>query len=663
MEKMPILKRIIYIIINFFKMMFLYIVNFILYLFGRDNESIREHIIVVTKDIKHNKVELRDSDYSVPIDPSSLVSDPGNAPDEVLKRKEHIIYKHISNQYDGNIRMYIVTLEMINTIIDDYIEKKEEIELKDLDKEKNKIYELWKEEIIVPKIKKELERMYIDNEDKLKKSITIIIDKELELEKKKVNEVKEVIKESNEVVKSIVINKKEDIIIDFHNELNETAIEVNEQVFTSNKKIESKPIELKDEVVDILESSFLVLENVEKEVLSNSFKNDVIEEKKDDTLDVTLSNDKEFDNDVIVDDKEEVIKDSNVLLEDDVIEEIKDKNNVEEIKKIIEIKEEKKKLEEQRIELIQEQEVILEHVKLPKTDVNEDNIIDKVKNERYKEDIEDRDYDSLEAMVNQALEKIDNFIIMNEKKLTNQQLIQLEKQKERLQLTKEKIKQQREFDIETERKELEANIQQREINGLQQHLLNMHLENQIDLTNNLINRIEDLEYMSGAKARQIEKLLIKQKLRKACNSVAYPSLFMLPFIRNKYFLFFSGGLIVHKHLSFIGDVFRRQTTPYQEEDLTNLITGRESLNEALNITVNNINYLNAIESEAMRRYPELMFDSEYLHHINRLKRDLNNNYKRLNRRHDTIEKIIYKTNKHIKVLKNNNKKKKVNNAA
>ena len=115
-------------------------------------------------------------------------------------------------------------------------------------------------------------------------------------------------------------------------------------------------------------------------------------------------------------------------------------------------------------------------------------------------------------------------------------------------------------------------IYHKEINGLQQHLLNLHLDNQIDMTNNLINRIEDLENMSSIRARQIEKQLIKQKLKKAARSATIPALLALPFIRNKYFLYFTGGLIVNRHLTFIGDVFRRQTTPYQEADLTNLLT-------------------------------------------------------------------------------------------
>jgi hypothetical protein len=58
-----------------------------------------------------------------------------------------------------------------------------------------------------------------------------------------------------------------------------------------------------------------------------------------------------------------------------------------------------------------------------------------------------------------------------------------------------------------------------------------------------------------------------------------------------------------------------------------------------------------------------MRDSDYLNSINRLKNNLNNNYNRLTRRHNTIERVIYKTKNHVKVLKKNNKKKKLNNAA
>ena len=57
--------------------------------------------------------------------------------------KEQVIYKHISNQKDGKVRIYTVTLENIDKIINQYIEKKEEINLKKINKELKEDIKEW----------------------------------------------------------------------------------------------------------------------------------------------------------------------------------------------------------------------------------------------------------------------------------------------------------------------------------------------------------------------------------------------------------------------------------------------------------------------------------------------------------------------------------------
>ena len=259
--------------------------------------------------------------------------------------------------------------------------------------------------------------------------------------------------------------------------------------------------------------------------------------------------------------------------------------------------------------------------------MNEDSISSQVRNESYKEDIEDRDYDSLENKIDAALEKIEMFIIMIEGKLTKKQLEQLQKEKEKLELTKEKINKQRDMDIETERKEIEFDIQRHEIAGLQDALAQMELENKLKMNEYLIDKLEDLEMMSDARAREIEKQLLKLKLKQACRALSIPSLVALPFVRNKYFFFFTIGLFVNRNLGFIGDVFRRHTREKQEEELNNLVTGKDALNGAINTMRENIDYLNS------------------------LKHKLNANYQRLTRRQNTIDKLIVRSKKNIKVLK------------
>ena len=165
MQKEPLIKRIFYMIINFFKMLFLYVIKFILIVFGLEDkeEKVSKEIIVVTEELKSGKKEIREPNFSVPVDPSSLTVEADNHPDEIKKKKETVVYKHISNEKNGNIRIFTITNEMLDRIIDSYIEEKEEVKVLKFDKDLKEDYKDWKKEIIFPQIK-----LYLGRKSKIK---------------------------------------------------------------------------------------------------------------------------------------------------------------------------------------------------------------------------------------------------------------------------------------------------------------------------------------------------------------------------------------------------------------------------------------------------------------------------------------------------------------
>ena len=681
MKKEPFIKSIFYMIINFFKMLFLYVIKFILIIFGLEDkeEKVNKEIIVVTEELKSGKKEIREPSFSVPVDPSSLTVEDDNHPDEIKKKKETVVYKHISNEKNGNIRIFTITNEMLDRIIDSYIEEKEEVKVLKFDKDLKEDYKDWKKEIIFPQIKVEFEKKYIKDTDTLTNSVQEILEVELEVQHKKLDEEKEKLVDNKPLTKKDK-KDKETIIVDFKRELlPEKRLEVEEVVIskevTEEVIKETTPtslvvdekkdeIKLSDEINNILLASSLVVTNVEKALVEKK-----VEEKKKDTSEKEKVGEEVIDEvtpEVMVETKEEKVEIVEPIEVVPVITEYVKEEKKDEVKVTLD-KEDKiddidEIMDEEIVEIqvnevevdnkkVQQEEIVIKQIDLPSVDINEDVIVSKVKDESYKEDIEDRDYDSLENKIDEALEKIEMFIVMNEGKLTPKQLEQLNKEKEKLELTKEKINKQRDLDIEVERKEVEFDIQSSEIAGLQNALEQMELENKMKMNEMLINRLEDLELVSDARAREIEKQLLKLKLRQACRALSIPSLVALPFIRNKYFFFFTVGLFVNRNLGFIGDVFRRHTREKQEEELNNLITGKDALNGAINTMRENIDYLNVLEEQAMMRYPELIRDSEYLHYINSLKHKLNANYQRLTRRQNTIDKLIVRGKKNIKVLK------------
>lgn len=696
MQEVPLIIKIWNIIKNFFKMLILYIIKFILIIFGLEDkeEKVNKEIIVVTEELKSGKKTIREPNFSVPVDPSSLTTDPGNHPDELKKKKETVVYKHISNQYNGNIRIFSVTSEMIDRIIDSYIEEKEEVKVDKFDKDLKEDYKDWKKEIIVPLVKIEFEKKYIKDEDTLKTSLTKILEIELEEQHKKLDKEKEK-KQDNKPLTIKSKKDKETIIVDFKRELHpekkEEVKEVKEEVSLSSttptpsnsiEEIIEQPkekdeITLSDEVNQIIMASALVMNNVEKVLVEKKIeqqkkdkskkKDDVVEEVQEPVV-VASKDDIQLEKEEI---KVEVP--TPPIQEQEEVKEVKEEIKVtvekeEQIKSVEALKEQEEIVQVQVVEkevngqVVQEEQIVIKPIDLPNVDISEDSIERKVRDESYKEDIEDRDYDSLEHKVDEALEKIEMFIIANESKLSKQQLEQLQIEKEKLLITKEKINKQRELDIEVERKDLENNIKRTELDGLQDELKRMHIEDQLQMSQLMINKLDDLNYMAESNAREIEKKLLKLKLKEACRALAYPSLFALPFVRNKYFFFFTVGLFVNRRLSFIGNIFRRHTPDYQEEELNNLVSGKDALNGALNTMRENIDYLNVLEEQAMQRYPELARDHEYLAYLNSLKHRLNANYNRLTRRQNTIDRLIYRTKKNIKVLKRK-KNKYYNNAA
>lgn len=693
MQEVPLIIKIWNMIKNFFKMLILYIIKFILIIFGLEDkeEKVNKEIIVVTEELKSGKKTIREPNFSVPVDPSSLTTDPGNHPDELKKKKETIVYKHISNQYNGNIRIFSVTSEMIDRIIDSYIEEKEEVKVDKFDKDLKEDYKDWKKEIIVPLVKIEFEKKYIKDEDTLKTSLTKILEIELEEQHKKLDKEKEK-KQDNKPLTIKNKKDKETIIVDFKRELHPEkkaeVKEVKEEVSLSSttpapsnsiEEIIEQPkekdeITLSDEVNQIIMASALVMNNVEKVLVEKKIeqqkkekskkKDDVVEEVQEPVV-VASKDDIQLEKEEIkvevptplIQEQEEVKEEIKVTVEKE--EQIKSVEALKEQEEIVQVQVIEKEVNGQ---VVQEEQIVIKPIDLPNVDISEDSIERKVRDESYKEDIEDRDYDSLEHKVDEALEKIEMFIIANESKLSKQQLEQLQIEKEKLLITKEKINKQRELDIEVERKDLENNIKRTELDGLQDELRRMHIEDQLQMSQLMINKLDDLNYMAESNAREIEKKLLKLKLKEACRALAYPSLFALPFVRNKYFFFFTVGLFVNRRLGFIGNIFRRHTPDYQEEELNNLVTGKDALNGALNTMRENIDYLNVLEEQAMQRYPELARDHEYLTYLNSLKHRLNANYNRLTRRQNTIDRLIYRTKKNIKVLKRK-KNKYYNNAA
>lgn len=269
-----------------------------------------------------------------------------------------------------------------------------------------------------------------------------------------------------------------------------------------------------------------------------------------------------------------------------------------------------------------------------------------------KEELEDKDYEMLETKINYLLEIIKK---QEKKQLTPQDRQKLNIEKNKLINLKNKIINAEDLDIEHEKELLNQEIMSNEVFKLELELQQLHLENQIELNEYHLQNIEDLLHINQSEAAKIKKKLLKTKLKKASNALFVSSIISLPFLKNKYFLYFSSALFASTHLNFISNIFKRKNIEETQEELSYIKKGQDALDEALTLTSNNIALLNELEVTALAKYPELSFDNEYLYYLNNLKEQLRNQELKMLRKKQMITKYNLKAKSYTRKLNPNKK--------
>lgn len=265
-----------------------------------------------------------------------------------------------------------------------------------------------------------------------------------------------------------------------------------------------------------------------------------------------------------------------------------------------------------------------------------------------KEDLEDKNYDELLNEVEYLLTEI---AVQKKKKLSPHDTQKLFLTEQKILNLKNKILNHEELDIKKERDLLREELRQNELYELETTLEKLHFEHQIELNNHTLKKLEDLNFIDKDKARQIEKALLKSKIKKARRAMEISSILSLPFIRNKYFLYFTMSLFVSNHLHLFDNILKHKTENYTKEDLSTIKVGESSLNEALNLTTNNLEILEKLEYEASNKFPELTIDSEYRSNLTTLKNALTAQELKMVKKKKMLEKYNLEQKQYNRVLK------------
>ena len=677
---MSIIKKIYYAIINFFKIIITFFIKIITSIFDiKPKETKKNNTIKLENDlIIQNKEPNSTNTTSTLPDTNPIKTNPDINPETDSSTEieaAFVLKKPINNKtntINTNIKRIPWTEEQLDLMFNKILEEEYDIEVKYTKYTlKDKIEKLKIK--LQPKIESKILYYEADRELKLHDVMKkVIMDelkekpiKELEVFKKKPLKEKNILKDeiyiiatpSKEEIKlpeEKQVIKKEPIITIPKEEKNNIKNEMQDKPFIVVPVIEEIPnINLKDEITNTIKTSTTIIAN---EIIDTI---DTITKpiKEDNTLPEEIPNIQQEIKEQIEEKEPEI--DLKPLLID-----LKPTGEIPNIQELIEKKEESIKEEiKPKEELIKEKEPtpkkepVKEEIKVvPIINLNpiikEEKSIEKdLQYEIEKEEFEDKEYDSIEERIDNLLNQLELFLVKNEKVLTTRQKNKIYNEQERLRGIKNNLNNHKEQDITNEAIALEEEITKEEFTGLKKELQKMKIEHQLDLQDNLLTKLEDLDNITKEQADEIEKRLIKQKLKKALRAVEIPALLSLPFIKNKYFRYFTAGLFITNHFNFLHGILRHQTTNITLPDISSIRQGKDALNNAINLNYENIEYLNHLEREAINKHPQLANDNEYILYINNIRNNLNKNYNKLIKKQQSIEKHLSKINQNSKKLK------------
>lgn len=677
MQEQSKFKLILYKIRNFFLIIIITIINFFKNLFGNSKTTTKKQVTIEKQtNNQETKKEIQNNDTITTLpDEDNIKTNPHNnqtttddsvaTSEVILELPKEKLYKVYTK--DNELK-YLNLKDLLDLIIKEELEriyKVENFKLKTATSSQLIKVEQIKERVL-PEIITRVENETLRNSDVIREEVIIKLEEDL---------IKNPLfpprkpKIENKEIYSLAHPKKKDINLK-EIELPKIKKETPKQVSLKEKeqikdKLDNIPIQVVPLIEEIPEPS--LKDNIKEAatiaaVTTAGIITELATQEKEVKKEEPLTTEKQQDiQEEIIQTQEELkeeLQEETPLKKEELIEELqniekKDKKELEELKKQVEEKIEQVKQEQQKKEQQKQEERNLESQEkeiTAVTDVSE-NIIEDSQEEIKKEDFFEKDYERIERQIDKMLDDLTNTYIRYESKLTEKQKKKLKTEEAKLRATKQQIKEQKSHDILVEQRELDATIHETEISGLQNELDKIHKENEQEVSNNLLQRMERFEGMTAEQVKNADKRVLLKRFNRANLILEMTSLLALPFVRNKYFFYFTAGLIVDNHFNFVNAFFNRKYSKYEPADLEQIKQGQDALNGALDVTYKNLVELEYLEQRALGRYPELSNDPRFINQVTRLKSNLNNKYNKLMKRNKVMEKYRMKTKKHIKILK------------
>ena len=417
--------------------------------------------------------------------------------------------------------------------------------------------------------------------------------KDIDKLKEKVNELVDIDNTDDqilEVADSIIIEDK--LFDEFLDIIIEDDIELDEVIFNKDVK-------------DIVNTQLLNELLDEKKIIE---KEEVIEEE------IIISEELDAEKGITLDDVE-VLDDDSLISELIISKKIEDElvattNEIEELEKIVE-----EKINNEFN--IGDKGLLNSLVGVISSTYN--NICNELKNEKDKEELFDKDYDSILDRIDSLLEEIDNKLIMYDNKLNDKQKNILINEKVKLEELRDKTLSTEKKDIDIEKDKLDLSASNKELEAAELLIEKLNLDKISDLNNLGIQSISELNKLDMKLANNIEKNLIVTKLSRISN-LNNKFLLRIPFLRNNYFFHNVKAKLIKENIDSLFNVLNREDDKLSIGDFDSYMKGIDALSNAYNVSLDNTERLQLAEGYILKKHPELKSNLDYLVSINGAKK-------------------------------------------
>lgn len=293
----------------------------------------------------------------------------------------------------------------------------------------------------------------------------------------------------------------------------------------------------------------------------------------------------------------------------------KENKPLKEISKKTEEKEKKEQKENEKLKEI----TIIDITKIEKAI---EKLLNRATKSLEKENTLSKDYDEvlkeLEKKERELKELLQKSLKENQKNKIKTELQKITKMKNFLTFKKEE-------ELENIQISLEESLTPEEKDRILEECMKWNHEITEEIQKKLVLEIENKTQLE---IRKLEKEIMKKQLQKISNVLSFPILLSIPFIKNKYYRMFTGGIFVFQSLNWIQSLLFRVPNTEMLPNLTAIKSGRDALEEYANSFIRNKEMFKNLKKEMLEKYPELIQDMEFLSLISSVEYNLEIEYQK-----------------------------------